>query len=230
MVLGIRPHMKQKFNKKFRVGNSRGFTIVELLVVLSIMGLMGTVLIVNFNSTRSRRNLTLATNELTSNIRKTQSYALSARDVSAGVPAKFYVVQFDFSVASNQYQILAIDNNYTPKPTLVETVNLPTDVIFDAQDGTLTQPIGTGTPTSPSCIQIIFSLPFGKIYMKGSTGVGCNSDYVDELKDPSALATMANSEVELYLRTMTPLQEFKDPTYYNKTVTINGLSGSIDVQ
>ncbi len=218
--------MKQKLRT-----NSNGFTIIELLVVLSIMGLMGTMLIVNFNSTRNRRNLTLTSNELVTNIRKTQSYALSARDVSPNIPAKYYVLQFELAADPSHYKILAVDNNYTATPTLVETVSLPSDVIFDVENSSLVQPITGGNTTNPTCLQILFGLPFGRIYMFGSQTKSCDNSFIQTTKNPSAMAELTNSLARLYIRTMVDTGEAKgNPTYYNKTIEINGLSGTVSVQ
>lgn len=211
--------------------NSKGFTIIELLVVLSIMGLMGTLLIVNFNSTRSKRNLTLASNELITNIRKTQSYALSARDVSPNVPAKYYVLQFETENDPSHYKILAVDNNYTATPTLVETIKLSSDIVFDSAKTELVQPISGGTTTNPTCLQILFGLPFGRIYMFGSSTKTCDNSFIQTTKNPSAMANLSNSLTRLYIRTTTDTGEVKgQPSYHTKVIEINGLSGTVSVQ
>ncbi len=207
-----------------KLKQQKGFTIIELLVVIGIMGLMATLMVVQFNLTRSRRALNLAANELSTNIRKTQSYALSARNVGPGVPAKFYVLQFDFSQPT-QYKILAVDTNFNSRPTLVETVTLDSDVTLNASLSSLEQPIegigrGKGIPnvTHPACIQVLFALPFARTYIIGSPS--CTTDYINTAKDPVALAGLANSRAIIYLNNT------RGTTYY-KYSEINGLSGTI---
>lgn len=206
-----------------RQNQNKGFTIIELLVVIAIMGLMATLLVVNFNSTRSRRNVVIAGNELNTNIRKTQSYALSARNVSANLPAKYYVLQFDFSTPT-VYTILAVDSNYS-FPVTIETINLPQDVVLDPSLSVLEQPIaGSGGTTVKTnnlrCLQILFGLPFGRIYMIGSAFGSCSSTYVNTTKDPSAMALLANSRAIIYVHNT-------KGTVYSKNSEINGLSGTI---
>lgn len=208
-----------------KLKQQKGFTIIELLVVIGIMGLMATLMVVQFNLTRSRRALNLAANELSTNIRKTQSYALSARDVAPSVPAKFYVLQFDFSQPS-QYTILAVDTNFNSRPTLVENIKLDTDVVLNSQMSLVEQPIngfngGVGTITHPSCIQVLFGLPFARTYIIGSSS--CTTSYINTAKDPVALAALANSRAVIYLNNT------RGTTYY-KYSEINGLSGTIKSQ
>ncbi len=208
-----------------KLKQQKGFTIIELLVVIGIMGLMATLMVVQFNLTRSRRALNLAANELSTNIRKTQSYALSARNVAPSVPAKFYVLQFDFSQPS-QYTILAVDTNFNSRPTLVENINLDTDVVLNSKMSLVEQPIngfngGVGTITHPNCIQVLFGLPFARTYIIGSSS--CTTAYINTAKDPVALAALANSRAVIYLNNT------RGTTYY-KYSEINGLSGTIKSQ
>ena len=70
--------MKQKYSKtKYQLG----FTLIELLVVISIMGILATLMIVNFAGQRVSRSLLLAKNETVTNIRKVQSYTLSSKNI-----------------------------------------------------------------------------------------------------------------------------------------------------
>jgi prepilin-type N-terminal cleavage/methylation domain-containing protein len=208
-----------------------GFTIIELLVVIAIMGLMATLLVASFNATRSRRNLNIAANELITNVRKTQSYALSARDVAPGLPAKYYVLQFDFSTP-DEYKVFAVDNNYGPEPTLIETVNLPLDVVLYQENSSLEQPISpegesAGNLTTPDCLQILFGLPFGRIYMIGSTGSHCSGEFVSTVQDPAAMAELTNSKATIYLRNTKGTQTKQGLVYASRAMEINGLSGTI---
>ena len=209
----------QRFGMKQKKIN--GFTIIELLVVIAIMGLVATLLVINFNTTRSRRNLALGANELVTNVRKTQSYALSARDVSPNLPAKYYVLQFDFSTPGI-YKILAIDTNYAATPKTVETINLPVDVVLDQNLSALVQPISGGTTTHPGCLQVLFGLPYGRIYMAGSASP-CSNGFVNTAMDPAAMSFLTNSKGTIYLRT-------NKGAVYTKTAEINGLSGTITSQ
>lgn len=205
-----------------------GFTLIELIVVIAIMGLFATILVVNFNSTRGRRNLKIAVNELVSNVRKTQSYTLSAHDVRPNVPAKYYYLQFDTSVSTSSYQIWAIDNAYTSPPTLVETIKFPTGIIYQTSTGLqleqpVKQPQDQTTLSNPQCLQILYALPFGKISMYSKPVGPCDgSALVSLVKDPVAFAAYANSKATITL---------KDPqSTATQYMTINGVSNTIAPQ
>lgn len=220
--------MKQNQKNNFKIN---GFTIIELIIVISIMGLMATLLVASFNATRSRRNLTLAANELVTNLRKTQSYALSARDITNDLPAKYYILQFDFTMP-NQYQILAIDNKFGPKIITVETISLPLDVQLYEDNTFLEQQIEGGEKSetiNPNCLEILFGLPFGRMYMYGAnTKHGCiDHDLVNIAKDPAAMAELTNSKAVVYLRSTRGHQTKAGIVYDTKAMEINGLSGTI---
>ncbi len=205
-----------------------GFTLIELIVVIAIMGLFATILIVNFNSTKGRRNLKIAVNELVSTVRKTQSYTLSAHDVRPNVPAKYYYLQFDTSASTNSYQIWAIDNAYTSPPTLVETIKFPTGIVYQATTGLrleqpVKQPQDLATLSSPQCLQVLYALPFGKIFMYSKTTGPCDgSALVNLVKDPVAFAAYANSKATITLK-----DSQSATTQY---MTINGVSNAIAPQ
>ena len=86
-----------------RVESERGFTLTELLVVLAIMGVFFGLILANYAGMRGKRDIKIAQNELTTNIRKVQSYALSSRDTSVG-PVKLYVLKF-VTTTQSQYLI-----------------------------------------------------------------------------------------------------------------------------
>ncbi len=179
--------MKQKYSKtKYQLG----FTLIELLVVISIMGILATLMIVNFAGQRVSRSLLLAKNETVTNIRKVQSYTLSSKNIFEDVPAKYYVIHFESG--SGIYYIDAIDNTYkyhsiTDKgalPGVLESITLPGDLYFsDLRVALSTDP--EGKSQSYRCLDIIISTPFGKMY---ASGQDFNSDEKRCTKfDPSIL-------------------------------------------
>lgn len=175
-----------KFQTKINL--QKGFTITELLVVISIMGVISTLVIAGFNQTRGRRDLRIAQNELITNIRKVQSYMLSSRDLPNGEKALFYVMRFE--EGTNTYTIGGVsEDEFFPD---LETVSFPNLIELNRM-----RIIGQAT-TSVNCAHIIFSAPYGKMYID-STG-NCDEAVLDILEDPAQLITRSDRQLDMILR------------------------------
>jgi|GEM_PF-1329778 len=151
--------------------NSAGFTIMELMVVLTISAFLFTAIIVNINGQRAPRDLKIAQNELVSNIRKAQSYTLSSRNLPSGQSVQYYVIKFDL-LKKKQYTIEAIFNvGSSPQMQIVETIKLPTNVKISGIRITQ-RPMAPGTQNvvseedtgdSGTCALASFVAPYGKV-------------------------------------------------------------------
>ncbi len=203
--------MKQKPKYKTECG----FTIIELLVVLSIMGLFIAAVLVNFAGTRGQRNLRIAQNELATNVRKVQSYVLSSRDTSAG-PVKYYVLKFDTANAS-QYVLQAVQHDVTVFTSPVETFDLPKGITINALDTQL--PYGSST-IATSCAQLAFALPFNKMYLDTTCTISGASNSL--IRDQGILDNLDNGLVTITLR--------DSQSNTTKSVIINGVSGVVTTQ
>lgn len=166
-----------------------GFTVTELLVVFLIMILLSSLVIINWNKQTPTRNLTLGQNELITNIRKVQSYAVSSRNINTTLAAKYYVMRFERGASDYTISAVDSDGNYVPN---LETVKLPQGIVTS----TLTLVPTSGTTTTPNCTFIIFSVIYGKAYFGGDST--CSSNYVTTLiNDPPALARRADYDLRL---------------------------------
>lgn len=171
----------------------QGFTVTELLVVFLIMVLMASLAIISWNKQTPTRNLTLAQNELVTNIRKVQSYAVSSRNLEGLSSANFYVMRFE--VNSPQYEILGVDSNGNVSEVL-ETANLPYSIVFS--ELSLVNQVN-GAITTPTCTFLIFSVIYGKSYIGGDGS--CTNSYISGLvDDPPALARQANYDLGLSIQ------------------------------
>lgn len=210
---------------------SSGFTLTEILVVLSIMGVLLGVFLVNFAGLRGARNLKIAQNELVSNIRKMQSYALSSRVLSNGQPAQFFLLKLD-TTNKRTYTLQAIYNvNVQPQLAAeVEKFQLPEGIVISgfALDR---PPLAGGSdfydiPPAPmaNCVLLSSKLPFGKsLVSNGCDFSNFSSDAYAKLKDfvtnnPSSTVS-DNSVLVIRLSTITG--------NLTKTVTVNGVSGTV---
>lgn len=208
--------MKQKNDKNLKKVNSQsGFTIVELLAVMAIMTLLLGVLVIDFASQRGTRNIVLAKNEVATGLRKVQSYMLSSKNLSSGESVKYYIATF--TAGSTSYTVDAVDSNYVYHGG-VETVKLPSEVKIseirimnpstkqdtgggdeEVKGGGITRG-GLVTPaevyTTYSCIQVIFSAPFGKMYTNGASS--CDSTIKDTLRDPVQRAALSDRTAQIF--------------------------------
>ncbi len=147
--------------------SNSGFTLIELMVVVSVMVILAAVMTINLTGQRTPRNIKIAQNELVTNIRKVQSYTLSARNLSAGQSVQYYLIKFDLS-KPNQYTIQAVfDRDIAPKLKDVETVTFPSNIqlagvnpisVARSKDPTTQNISGSG-----ACALVAFVAPFAKI-------------------------------------------------------------------
>ncbi len=74
--------------KKDGIKDNKGFSLIEMIVALSIFGFIAGVTVVNYRAGERSAILTNSANLLASNIRLAQNYALSSKEDDAGaVPA-----------------------------------------------------------------------------------------------------------------------------------------------
>jgi len=195
----------------------KGFTLIELIVVISIMSTMAAILIVNFNGQRSVRNLRIGQNEMVTNIRKSQSYILSSRDTVTGgvqISAKYYVLLLNTN--SSQYFLQSIDDNYVLNPA-VETLTLPQNIIISGIQ--YTNPGGPAVSVTQS--QLVFSAPYGKLFINTNNDSCPGSASLEAVvKDNGCMLNLADRRVTVTLQDRT--------SGVTKTVSIYGVSGKVE--
>ncbi len=190
-----------------------GFTLIELLVVLSIMVLLATALVIDYNRQRGPRNLQIAQSELVTAIRAAQSNILSARNVNNN-PAAYYIVYLDPSAGNNsQYFIQTVDNAGGYNAT-AQVKNLPQGIIINS----VVVSSGSIAPRT----YIAFSAPYGAVYTYTGENSGLCSGagtVVTALSQPGCRLSLADRSVII---------TFKDTnSNATKTVTVYGVSGTV---
>lgn len=146
---------------------------MELLVVILIMGMISGLIISDYAGRRASRDLRLAQSLLVTNMRKIQSYSLSARNAYGSTPAQYYVLRFD-SASSTEYRLQAIvDANVgTPKAVDVEIVNFPRGVRLAATNPIVVNRVVGASSVSPACAIAAYRLPYSRTYVSEGCSVG----------------------------------------------------------
>lgn len=101
-----------KRNQIFLTGRAmnRGFTIIELLVVISIIVILTGVVLVGYRTGERQLALQRAANKLAQDIRRVQEMAMSAKEFGGIVPEGGYGIRFK-QEESGHYIIFVDSNN-----------------------------------------------------------------------------------------------------------------------
>ncbi len=202
MVLENNAMMKQK---------QQGFTIIELLVVIAIMGTIASILVVNYNRQGGVRSVKIAQSQLSTNIRKIQSYILSSRNISGnGVTNPPHDYAISLFVNGTSYDLQGIDSVSNTVTTL-ETIKLPQGVVISQ--------IQIANPANNVNQAVVaYASPYGKMYVIGKS-TDCASDFPTANRNPSCLLQLADRQVTITLT--------DQKSQLTKTVTLYGVSGTV---
>lgn len=139
----------------------KGFTLIELMVVVSIMTLLSVSVLANYREGQKKYALAQAAQKLTSDLRKAQNMAISG----TGIYGQYcgYGITIDASSAPYSYNLYAdfsadcslSDNRYSAGDTIVSTMTLPQGIKIDS--------------TTPSPVDIFFKPPEPTTFINGSS-------------------------------------------------------------
>jgi len=123
----------------------RGFTLIELIVSISVITLVTGIFLANYSSTNRRTDLTMTAQKMVSDIRMAQNYSLGLARYgisdAASVPLGGWGVHFNLPLEGNkQYIIFADDNGdkiYNGSEEAIaangaEIMTLPNNIIIDS--------------------------------------------------------------------------------------------------
>ncbi len=128
---------------------TKGFTLIEMVVVIAIISITSAIIITSLSSTRSTRETERAIHSLAATLREAQNYALTGRSTSVSQGNCFYAVRL---INSSQYALV----NYYRSGGNCNNYNTIT---------TVTMPSGTtisGITNFPTILA--FSLPRAEVY------------------------------------------------------------------
>ena len=121
-----------------RVNKNRGFTIVEFLIVISIIGILSVIAFPNYRSTQQRLALQRSASKLAQDIRRSQEMSMSMKELSTGdLPEGYgiYIYKNDSDCPDDDcYHIYADidgDERYDPGEEQGETIFLEKEVYIE---------------------------------------------------------------------------------------------------
>lgn len=133
-----------KFNKQQNIQRS-GYTLIEILVVLSISVLVLTIGIPGYRDFSKRQSLTSVSKQMMSDLRLIQQNALTGQKPSGATCTVLQGYKFT-RVSASSYQLIASCSN---GDIVVKTVSLATNITFTATTATtLFKVLGQGTNLS----------------------------------------------------------------------------------
>ncbi|KKS31803.1 hypothetical protein A2380_01810 [candidate division WWE3 bacterium RIFOXYB1_FULL_43_24] len=138
----------------------KGFTLVELMIVVSILAIVSGIVIPSFSSYTRNQTLKQAQENLKSDLRSLQNRALTGTgsdSILNGVPARYWAVSYSSTTGYNTAYSFYLTSSGTclttdPGTSLQQTTELPVNVsisssgvhclLFSMEDGSVLERIG----------------------------------------------------------------------------------------
>lgn len=113
---------------------NQGFTVIELLVGIGIIVFISVILLANYKSSSRQINLNMAAQQIASEIRLAQGYALGLQEFQNNIPKGGWAVHF--AAGADRYTIFAdlngnglvVEDSATEK---MKDIILPEDLVLD---------------------------------------------------------------------------------------------------
>jgi len=108
----------------------KGFTLIELIVVMAIIVILTTLVLANYRDGQKRYALSQSAQQLASDLRRIQNMAMNGVGISAASGRRGYGIYIN--LANNDSYIIYADQNgnntWQPSDELIEAINLANNV------------------------------------------------------------------------------------------------------
>jgi prepilin-type N-terminal cleavage/methylation domain-containing protein len=138
-----------------------GFTMMEMLVVIFIIGVMSSILVVNWRKNEQTYLVQRTAQEIAQNIRKAQDLALTSKkySVSEDVPS-YYGINFATNNPTSYFIFADKNGNKTYQPS---------DFKIDNKNILISSGVQIDYLSAGNNLDIAFSIPDGFTYVNGQT-------------------------------------------------------------
>lgn len=138
--------------------SSKGFSLVEILAVITITLIVLGVVVFNYNFGRKSYNLNDTANEFITNLRQVEHWSVVGKDYSGTFPKGGYGIHL--STTNNSSYIIFANNStsthqYNTNTQDIETISLHKGIIIQS--------------LTPAPLDIIFQPPWPIVYVNDST-------------------------------------------------------------
>jgi prepilin-type N-terminal cleavage/methylation domain-containing protein len=189
-------------NKKQKKIGQSGFTLIELIISISVMTVLTSLLLVNFGTVSKNGHFNTSLDTLISNLHKQQSLSIASRDV-AGTPSSAYGIEFRAGSLSSSYSLFTEDNTGVRKSSNV--VEFPRGIYIDSIVVKAQDPVNGEVFLYPANVTTRFTVPYGRAT---ATYSGANNQL-----DSVVMLNLATSDGSRY-----------------KQIVINGITGNVSTQ
>ncbi|MFZ2187608.1 MAG: prepilin-type N-terminal cleavage/methylation domain-containing protein [Candidatus Moraniibacteriota bacterium] len=114
--------------------NLKGLTLVELVIVISIVGILASIVSISLGDQRTKKELEANAREFASVLKEAQNYALTGKQAGSGVTCQFDVVWPTVSAYRIEAQAKSGDT-CTGASTTIADYSLKQGVVFSTTSG-----------------------------------------------------------------------------------------------
>jgi len=169
LLNGLIKKSKDIQNSKFKIQNSsKGFTLIEIIIAIFIMGIMFSITVPQYAKYRDSKSLFLGTGQVVGDIRMVQNYAYSILKDNGSFPVGGYGIHF--SKDSNTYTIFADkddDMEYDSDSESFKEIKLPESVKITSLKINSAEELD-------GAVDLVFTPPYGKVFIDKENKISGN--------------------------------------------------------
>ena len=149
------------------LNNKSGFTMIELIIVMVIIGIVASIVLPSYNKARNNKDLLLGREQVSGDIRMAQNYSFNTLKFGAVFPEGGYGIHFVDAIGGDpkKYTIFAdmgpiLNQTYDAGEEFQE-MELPRSVEISS--------IKVNGATFVNSVDIVFKPPYGKVFITSSS-------------------------------------------------------------